>query len=86
MITQIWVTMNIYIVLNLSTFIPINLKNFTAKSNLLDSFLFISPKSLNFDIPLAFAATKKIIKNSSIAELLNFDGQFIDFKFFLLFT
>ena len=70
--------MNIYIIFISFTLIPINFKNFTAKSNLFDSFLFISPKSLNFDIPLAFAATKKIIKNSSIAELFNFDGQFID--------
>ena len=38
-----------------------------------------SSKCLKYEIPFALAAIKKIIKNSSIALLLNFAGQFIDF-------
>ena len=41
---------------------------------------------INFEHPLALAATRKIIRNSSIAALLNFAGQLIPFKIFLLFT
>ena len=51
----------------------IDLKNFIARSNLWDSFLFISPKSLNLETPFAFAAAKNIINNSSIAELFSFE-------------
>ena len=49
---------------------PIFFKKLTAISNLGLSFLFSSPKSLKVEIPFDFAATKKITKNSSIAELL----------------
>jgi hypothetical protein len=41
-----------------------------------------SDKFLKYEIPFALAATKKIIKNSSIAPLFNFEGQLIDFNFF----
>ena len=41
---------------------------------------------LNFEIPLAFAHTKKIIKNSSIDLVFNDLGQFIPIKFLLLVT
>jgi len=41
---------------------------------------------LKLDTPFALAAIKKIIKNSSIAELFNEAGQFIPFIFSELFT
>ena len=47
----------------LSTLTPIIFKNFIAKSNLGLSFLFNSPRFLNAETPLDFAATKNINKN-----------------------
>ena len=38
-----------------------------------------SDKSLKYEIPFALAATKNIIKNSSMAPLLSFGGQLIAF-------
>ena len=60
--------------------IPILVKIFDPHFNLGLSFWFNSSKSLKYEIPLAFAATKNIIKNSSIASLFNFFGQLIHFK------
>ena len=60
-------------------------KIFAPQSNLGLSFLFNSDKSLKCEIPLAFAATKKIIKNSSIALVFNFEEQFIALRLFELF-
>ena len=37
-------------------------------------------------MPLALAAIKKMTKNSSIAPLFKFEGQFTDLRFFGLFT
>ena len=65
---------------------PIFFKKFTAISNLGLSFLFISPKFLNFEMPFALDAAKKITKNSSIAELFKFFGQLIPFRFVELLT
>ena len=65
---------------------PIILRKLIAIFNLGLSFLFNSPKFLNVDIPLAFDATIKIIKNSSIAELLSDGGQLIPIIFFELLT
>ena len=65
---------------------PISFKRFVAISNLGLSFLFSSPKLLNVDTPLAFAATRNMIRNSSIAELLRLFGQFIPLRLFLLST
>ena len=59
----------------LSTLIPISLRKLIAISNLGLSFLFNSPKFLKLDIPFAFAAIKKITKNSSIAALFKYEGQ-----------
>ena len=50
------------------------------------SFLFNSPKFLKFEIPFAFAATKNITRNSSIAALFIFFGQLIAFISLELFT
>ena len=55
--------------------------NLIAKFNLGLSFLFNSSRFLKWDTPFALAAIRKIIKNSSIALLLNFDGQLIDLIF-----
>ena len=59
------------------TLTPIILKIFIPQSNLFDSFLLSSLRFLKILTPLQIPATKKINKNSSIAELFNFDGQFI---------
>ena len=66
----------------LLTLIPIFFKKFTATFNLGLSFLLSSPKFLKTETPFAFAATKKIIKNSSIAELFK-SGQY---RFYVTFT
>ena len=63
---------------------PIILSIFIAIFNLGLSFLFNSPSPLNFETPLALAATKKINKNSSIAELFKLLEQFIDLKLAVL--
>ena len=70
----------------LLTLIPIFFKKFTATFNLGLSFLLSSPKFLKTETPFAFAATKKIIKNSSIAELFKSEGQYIGFMLLLLCT
>ena len=67
-------------------FTPILFKKFVAISNLGLSFLFNSAKFLNIETPFALAATKKITKNSSIAELLRFFGQSIPLRLLLLLT
>ena len=51
---------------------PIIFKIFEPNFNLGLSFLLSSPRFENLETPLAFEANKKIIKNSSIALLLNF--------------
>ena len=71
---------------NVIIFTPIIFKIFEPHFNLGLSFLFSSSKFLKKDIPSALAAIKKIIKNSSIAPLFNFDGQLIDFSFLGLLT
>jgi hypothetical protein len=58
-------------------------KIFAPQSNLGLSFLFNSDKSLKCEIPLAFAATKKIIKNSSMAPLFSLGGPLIGLDFFV---
>ena len=58
--------------------IPILVKIILAHFNLGLSFWFNSANSLKYEIPLALAATKNIIRNSSMAPLFNFDGQSID--------
>ena len=63
---------------------PIFFRKLTAISNRGLSFLFNSPRSLKEDIPFDFAATKKITKNSSIAELLISFEQLTALKLFLL--
>ena len=68
------------------TLTPIFFKIFDANFNLGLSFLFNSSNFLKLEIPDAFDANKKIIKNSSIALLLSSTGQFIDFNLFWLFT
>ena len=50
--------------------IPILLRIFDPHTNLGLSFWFSSDNFLNVETPFALAAAKKIIKNSSIAELL----------------
>ena len=61
-------------------FIPILFNILDAIFNLGLSFLLSSEIFLKYEIPFAFEATKKIIKNSSIALEFKADGQFIDFK------
>ena len=68
------------------TFTPIIFKIFEPHFNLGLSFLLSSSKFLKVDTPLALAAIKKIIKNSSIASLFKLDGQLIDFRFLGLST
>ena len=63
--------------------IPIMFKIFDPNLSRGLSFLFNSFKSLKYDTPFAFAATKNIIKNSSIALVLYFVGQLIGLKWFL---
>ena len=65
--------------------IPINLNIFDAHFNLGLSFWFNSAKFLKYEIPFALAATKKRIKNSSIAPELNLSGQLILFNFEVFF-
>ena len=62
------------------TLIPINFNIFEPHFNLGLSFLLSSCKFLKRETPFAFAAIKNITKNSSIALLLNFEGQFKDGK------
>ena len=62
------------------------LKIFEPQSNLLDSFLFNSSRFLKQETPLALAAARKIIRNSSMALVFNLVGQFIDFKDYTLLT
>ena len=61
--------------------IPILFKILEPHFNLGLSFWLSSDKFLKYDIPFAFAATKKINKNSSIAEELNFIGHLIALNF-----
>ena len=68
------------------TLIPIIFRIFEPHFNLGLSFLFNSSKFLKIDVPLALAAIKKIIKNSSMASLLNLVGQLIDLRDEGLFT
>ena len=70
----------------LVTLIPIFFKKLIPIFNLGLSFLLSSPRFLNVEIPLALAATRKMIKNSSMAELFKSAGQFIPLRLFLLFT
>ena len=65
---------------------PIKFNIFDPHFNRGLSFLLSSDKSLKCDIPFAFAAIKKIIKNSSIALLLSLEGQFIALKDYVLST
>ena len=58
--------------------IPILVKIVLAHLNLGLSFWFNSAKFLKYETPFALAATKNIIRNSSIAPLFYFDGQLID--------
>ena len=67
-------------------FIPIWFNIYSPHLSLGLSFLFNSPNFLKYETPSAFAAIKKITKNSSIALLLSSDGQLIDFNFFGLTT
>ena len=64
------------------TLTPIFFKIFDASLSLGLSFLFNSSNFLKLEIPDAFVANKKIIKNSSIALLFNSTGQFIGLKLF----
>ena len=48
------------------------------------TFSFSSERFLKYDIPCAFAATRKISKNSSIEALLSSGGHFIGIIFFSL--
>ena len=59
-------------------FMPIIFNNFEPHINLGLSFLFSSSNFLKCETPFALAAIKNITKNSSIAPLLNSDGQFRD--------
>ena len=78
---------NIFILfLFLLTLTPIFFRKLTAISNLGLSFLFNSPKFLKLDVPFAFAAIKKITKNSSIAALFKDEGQLKPLIFFELST
>ena len=61
-----------------------SIKNFEPQINLGLSFWLSSVKSLKVEIPFDLAATRKIIKNSSIALELYFVGQLIALRFFEL--